>query len=225
MRCGKLWAEAEQIVSPGAVGTDPQLCMRTERGQGELRPCGEEHPEFHFPELKFPHCCTFPARGSVLLLLPFPRQSICTEIILQMKPRTRHCLKSSSFQWEPGAPHTLCCSPAQGPFPHWEHSHGHQSPLEGQLCPSSCPPEQPGQLKIAFLVRVFHETSEPPYLPAAPLAQDELQMEQQLQSFLGPGRTWGCCPLGCHCGVTAASGLAAKFGGTETFLISWGQGY
>lgn len=46
-----------------------------QRGQGELRPSGEEHPEFNFPELKFPHHCTFPAHGSVLLL-PFPRQTI-----------------------------------------------------------------------------------------------------------------------------------------------------
>lgn len=53
-----------------------QLCP--ERGQGELRPCGEEHPEFHFPELEFSHRRTLPARGSVLLLLlllPFPRPS------------------------------------------------------------------------------------------------------------------------------------------------------
>lgn len=35
------------------------------------------------------------------------------------------------------------------------------------------------ELKITFLSRVFfHETFETPYLPAAVLAQDELQMEQ-----------------------------------------------
>lgn len=95
------------------------------------------------------------------------------------------------------------------------------SSRRGQLCPLSCPPETPSPAhpmpahtrsreasrpeqrarpaENSLLVRVFHETFETPYL-LLPFWHGTScrwsSLQEQLQGFLRPGRTRGCCPAG-----------------------------
>lgn len=109
---------------------------------------------------------------------------------------------------EPGAPNNLCCSfSTVGPFP--EPAVG--TPLS--LLLSSRGAASQARLKIALLVRVFHEASGAPYLPAAVLAGDEVQMEQQPPGAAPRFPVAGQDPGLLSPEVTAASGLAAEFGG------------
>lgn len=125
------------------------------------------------------------------------------------------------------------------------------SSRRGQLCPLSCPPETPSPAHPMPAHTRSREASgrdsEPGQLKIACLSEFSMRPLRLLISCCrsGTGRVAdgaasrsnskaSCARAGPgavvprdigHWGVTAASGLAGIFGGSETCLISWGGGY